>query len=44
MPAYMIVRRNAVGIESVWDLPAFAGFVGIGESTVLDNCAVPVLG
>ena len=40
----MIVRRNAVGIESVWDLPAFAGFVGIGGSTSSDNRAVLVLG
>ena len=24
--------------------PALAGIVGTGESTVLDNCAVPVLG
>ena len=44
MPARMLVRRNVAGMGSVWDLPAFAGFVGIGESTVLDNCAVPVLG
>ena len=43
-PARMLVRRNVAGIWSVWDLPAFAGIAGIGESTVLDNCAVPVLG
>ena len=33
-PAYMIVRRNAAEIGSVWDLPAFAGIAGIGG----ENC------
>ena len=42
MPARMLVRRNVSEIESVWDLPAFAGIVGIWDSAVSDNCAVPV--
>lgn len=44
MPARMLVRRNVAGIGSVWDLPAFAGIVGIGESTASFDCAIPFLG
>ena len=40
----MIVCRNTAGIGSVWDLPAFAGIVGIGESTASYDRAVSVLG
>ena len=40
----MIVRRNAVEIGSVWVLPAFAGIVGIWDSTASFDRAVPVFG
>ena len=40
----MIVRRNVAGMGSVLVLPAFAGIVGIWESTASYDRAVPVFG
>ena len=40
----MIVCRNTAEIGSVLVLPAFAGVVGIRDSTASFDCAIPFLG